>query len=195
MLGGGTPAEVQKNPTPAEKPDPTMSVSAGGNLRQVIKKDNSAKELWDFARTIVINVQMLEATQFKIMTTLDPPNQPRTAAQAEQEALPFFHVAGETPSGIVGAFEGIKSVNTIDLTKEEGDPTIKAIAEAASRSTVHPIVIINKALRPFRHISDLIKEIADFKVEDVKAEEVKIEDVKAEGVKVEDVKTPSTVRG
>lgn len=135
-----------------------MTTAAGGRIQQAILADKSSKDEWDPERTTIINVQMIEASKFRAIMSLEPPPTPMTAAEAESNGVPFYKIEGEKPSGIVGHFDSIKSVNSIDKTKAHGNPSINALSEAAGKSTVHPIVVIKKPLRPFRHVSDLIEE-------------------------------------
>ncbi|KAK5636789.1 hypothetical protein RRF57_012501 [Xylaria bambusicola] len=91
-----------------------MGVAAGGKIKQVIRKDGENPEIWVPASTIMISVHILTTMMFRHVTGQKPPKCPISASTYVDAGLPFFHLP-EEPSGISGAFDGIKSVNEINV--------------------------------------------------------------------------------
>lgn len=87
-------------------------MAAGGKIRQGICKDESNPNSWDPEKTILFNLQLLDATLFKQILGMDPPETPVTAMAYAMYNMPFFKLY-EQPSGIYGDFE-LKSVSYLD---------------------------------------------------------------------------------
>lgn len=162
IRGGGG---IYSKPPLEKRRTEIMSLAAGGKIRQVIARDISSKEVWDFERTIIFNVQLLDTTAFKSLTGLQAPASPITAATCEAKGIPFYKIEDEQPTGIAGAFGSLKSVNMLDKKTSATSPdgSLAAISRAANISTVHPLVVLKRTLRPFRHISDLENEAREFR--------------------------------
>ncbi|KAI0534885.1 hypothetical protein GGR58DRAFT_33352 [Xylaria digitata] len=93
-----------------------MGVAAGGKIDQVIYEDNNSPSIWATDSTITIPVHILTTTMFRDVTGQKPPPCPISAATYADASLPFFDLP-EEPSGISGAFDGVKSVNEINVVR------------------------------------------------------------------------------
>lgn len=134
---------------------PIMSIAAGGSIHQSIHPDFSCKSDWDPNRTVILNVQILNAELFEGVTGLPPPTSPITASTYADEGMPYYMMYDEIASSISGNFALVKSVAELD--KDKGtDASTKAAAEVAN-NTHNPIITLNSngPLLPFRHISDI----------------------------------------
>ncbi|KAI0458075.1 hypothetical protein F5B21DRAFT_38742 [Xylaria acuta] len=104
-----------------------MGVAAGGKIDQVIYEDDNDPNIWATTSTITIPVHILTKAMFRDVTGQQAPPCPISAATYAQAGLPFFDLL-EKPSGISGAFEGVKSVNEIKIDRGEAsgaEPTVK----------------------------------------------------------------------
>lgn len=149
--------------------EPELALAAGGQIRQTVVRDTSAKEDWDPTKTVVFNVQLLNSTCFSAVTGLAPPTSPITVQMYKANHVPYFTIYNEQPTGIRGNFSGVKSVNTIDKTKTT--PAAKRAVAEVDKSFTPPTVeltfdgILNRNLTtilPFRHISDIEKSVQAF---------------------------------
>jgi hypothetical protein len=89
-----------------------LTLAAGGTINQVINTDEGNPKSWDADKTILFNLQLLDATLFKQILGIDPPETPVTATTYAQHGYPFFKLY-EQPSGVYGDF-GLKSMGNFD---------------------------------------------------------------------------------
>ena len=94
-------------------PKHKMNIAAGGNIKQVIHRDDLDSTRWQPERTTTVNVQILNSMAYRNVTGKSPPTQPISAETYEAHDLPFFQVY-EEPSGIHGNFDKVKSMAEID---------------------------------------------------------------------------------
>ncbi|TGJ82309.1 hypothetical protein E0Z10_g6452 [Xylaria hypoxylon] len=93
-----------------------MGVAAGGKTNQVIHQDNNNPNIWMPASTITIPVHILTTRLFRDVTGQNPLPCPISASTYARTDLPFFDLP-EEPSGISGAFDGVKSVNEMNVDR------------------------------------------------------------------------------
>lgn len=105
------------NPMPPPSPRKDMSISAGGKIHQVIVHDPFARapEIWDTEKSIIFNVQMLNASAFNQVTGMPTPETPISAETYAHHGFPFFKLF-EEESGINGDWD-VKSVAQVDVEK------------------------------------------------------------------------------
>lgn len=90
-----------------------MSIGAGGTINQVILADPYSPYSWDTEKTILFNVQLLDANCFKAVLGIDPPQTPITAATYAELGLPFYALY-EGASGVYGKTDLLKTVGDLD---------------------------------------------------------------------------------
>lgn len=121
---------------------PELGISAGGLIRQTIIKDSFRPDIWQPEYGTIFNVQILNSTIFRQVTGKAPPTSPITSWTYADHGYPYFAIYNELPSGIVGQFEGVKSVNQMDklgpLTRKR-----KAAVAEVEESTNNPIVLLD----------------------------------------------------
>ncbi len=93
-----------------------MGVAAGGKIEQVIHEDRADPKTWATGPTITIPVHILTTAMFRGVTGQQPPQCPISASTYADAGLPFFHLP-EQPSSISGAFDGVKSVNELNVDR------------------------------------------------------------------------------
>lgn len=89
-----------------------MSLGAGGFINQVIEADTYPADSWDTDKSILLNLQLLDATCFKHTLGIDPPATPITAETYAKHGYPFYKLY-EQPSGVFGDFD-LKSMAALD---------------------------------------------------------------------------------
>lgn len=104
-----------------------MGMAAGGKIKQVICKDVFDPTMWAKSSTITIPVHILTTALFRDVTGQSAPPCPISVSTYAAAHLPFFDLP-ETPSGIAGNFDLVKSVNAMKI--EQGlargeDPDVK----------------------------------------------------------------------
>ncbi|KAI8946543.1 hypothetical protein F4801DRAFT_564098 [Xylaria longipes] len=152
-----------------------MGVAAGGKIDQVIYKDDNDPSIWA-TTTITIPVHILTPAMFRDVTGKRAPRCPISAATYAEAGLPFFDLP-EKPSGISGAFGGVKSVNEINVDRgiaNGAEPTVKPRVvtirrdeDDAAKSYVDPktiddpdgLVNPDGPLRAFRTLTALLDEL------------------------------------
>ncbi|KAI0487632.1 hypothetical protein F4859DRAFT_525725, partial [Xylaria cf. heliscus] len=153
-----------------------MGMAAGGKIRQVIYKDSNDPNIWASTSTITIPVHALTTTMFRHVTGREPPPCPISAATYAQAGLPFFDFP-EEPSGISGAFDGIKSVNEINVNRgiasgaepkveprvvtigRDGGGTAKSYVNLDTIDDPEGLTNPDGPLRAFRTLKDLEDEL------------------------------------
>lgn len=139
-----------------------MGIAPGGLIKQTVVKDRHDPAIWETDCTTSFNVQILYPTLFKQLTGLDPPATPVTAKTYAQYGLPYYDICDEEPSGIAGNFDGIKSVNELDLTGEPSIEKVQAVADVID-NTNNPVVLLDHAGHNigFRSVKDMEKEVRE----------------------------------
>ncbi|KAI0418945.1 hypothetical protein F5X98DRAFT_385519 [Xylaria grammica] len=94
-----------------------MGMAAGGKVNQVIHEDDYDPGNWATGSTITIPVHILTTTMFRHVTGQQPPPCPIRASEYAELGLPFFKFSEEEPSGVSGAFNGVQSVNEINVNR------------------------------------------------------------------------------
>lgn len=89
-----------------------MSLATGGIIREVVNPDKNEPDSWDKDKTILFNVQLLDASNFRHTLDIDPPETPVTAATYARYGYPFFKLY-EQPRGVFGQ-SNLKSVGALD---------------------------------------------------------------------------------
>ncbi|EXK25027.1 hypothetical protein FOMG_18285 [Fusarium oxysporum f. sp. melonis 26406] len=95
-----------------------LGIGAGGKIQQHIEPDTNDPRIWDINSSRIVNVQLLDARSFRLVTGHAPPETPVTADVYAQMGLTFFklwsdeHRAVNSVAGdwcnIVGAAEVTK---------------------------------------------------------------------------------------
>ena len=133
-----------------------MGIAAGGLIKQCILEDPNPAICWDHERTIIFNVQILDANGFRQITGMDPPESPITAATYSKHGLPFYKIFDEK-SSVVGDFGELKSIK--QLEKAEGTKRKRPVEDEPSYK--NPLVVLNPdgSRRPFRAVSELREDL------------------------------------
>ncbi|KAF2502698.1 integral membrane protein [Lophium mytilinum] len=146
-------------PVASEQADSAqMGLAAGGQIKQVIKRDDYDSSKWIAALTTVFNVQILNTNAFQSVTGISAPPTPVTMDTYVRHGLPFFSLE-EAPSGLAGELNSVKSVAEIDGKKEKDiHPETIAIIPRSAGTTVE-IGLTNPGgpMLPFRtreHLED-----------------------------------------
>ncbi|KAI0868578.1 hypothetical protein GGS24DRAFT_506653 [Hypoxylon argillaceum] len=151
-----------------------VGVAAGGKIKQTILKDGNHPDIWATASTITIPVHILNTALFRDVTGQRAPPCPISASTYARVGLPFFDFP-ETPSGIAGDFENVKSVRALDVERglasgEEPSvrPRVVTIARDAQSSVdlatiedPHGLVSADGPLRAFRTLTMLCDETSE----------------------------------
>lgn len=110
-MGGGSPDEDAQE----------LTLAAGGQIEQNIRKDSYSPEKWIKDLTFTIPVHILNSAAFQHVTGALPPPSPINAETYASAGLPFFKLAGEAPSQISGASMynsyKLKSINEIQQAR------------------------------------------------------------------------------
>jgi hypothetical protein len=105
---------------PAAPEVKSMSLAAGGKIKQTINADPYPPSQWDTSSSIFFNVQLLNAEAFMAVTGRAPPDEPIPAATYAKHNMPFYDIWNEELTGIKGAFGNVKSIVEIDEAKAQG---------------------------------------------------------------------------
>ncbi|KAI1122330.1 hypothetical protein F5Y10DRAFT_271175 [Nemania abortiva] len=149
-----------------------MGVAAGGKIDQVIKADDNDPTIWAKDSTITIPVHILTTTMFRDVTGQSAPPCPISASTYASANLPFFNLS-EEPSGITGDFEGVKSINAINIERgiasgEESNVeqrvvtlprSVKSRVNLAAIEDPDGLVSPEGPLRDFRALKTLLDEM------------------------------------
>ncbi|KAI1288786.1 hypothetical protein F5Y03DRAFT_404478 [Xylaria venustula] len=156
-----------------------MGVAAGGKIDQEIHRDCENPNRWAKDSTITIPVHILTTAMFREVTGQQPPPCPISISTYTDAGLPFFDLP-EEPSGISGAFDGVKSVHEINVDRgiaSSEEPSVKprvvtigrgegsSAKSWVNRETIHDpdgLVSPNGPLRAFRTLSILHEELKEY---------------------------------
>lgn len=139
--------------------EPEMTVAAGGLINQSIIRDMSPIGTWDADRTVLFNVQIVNASLFPLITDLPAPTTPITAQSYADVDLPYFKIYDEQPSGISGDFADVKSVAQIDNSKTTD--AAKLAAEEVNQATNNPIILLDKNGRRLLQESSIAVQLSN----------------------------------
>ncbi|CEI70923.1 unnamed protein product [Fusarium venenatum] len=67
-----------------------LGIGAGGKIQQHIEADTNDLRIWDVNSSRIINVQLLDARSFRLVTGYAPPETPVTADMYAEIGLTFF---------------------------------------------------------------------------------------------------------
>jgi hypothetical protein len=100
----------------------------------------------------------MNADQFKAITGIDPPDSPMPLK--DYAKLPYYKIENEKPSGIKGDFEGVKSVNELDMSGEQTAEKAQAVAEVI-QDTNNPVVLLDAEGKPigFRPVKKMEEDL------------------------------------
>ncbi|KAF2805015.1 ubiquitin-domain-containing protein [Mytilinidion resinicola] len=112
--GGGDPLAEQADSA-------QMGLAAGGQIKQVIKRDDYDPSKWIPALTTVFNIQILNTNTFRSVTGVSAPPTPITMETYVKHGLPFFSL-DESPSSVAREFNPVKSVAEIDEKETDLHP-------------------------------------------------------------------------
>ncbi|KAI6754861.1 hypothetical protein HG530_012613 [Fusarium avenaceum] len=68
----------------------SLGIGAGGKIQQHIEPDTNDPRIWDIGSSRIVNVQLLDARTFRLVTGHAPPETPVTADLYAQMGLSFF---------------------------------------------------------------------------------------------------------
>lgn len=115
----------------AKKPQ-VLAIGAGGTIGQTIKPDPTDKRCWDLANSKIVNIQILNASEFKSMTGYEAPISPlHESRNAPAKPIPFrMEQLTDVPSA-EGAFDDVQSVDAWRQQEEdvELDEDVKGYGE------------------------------------------------------------------
>ncbi|KAF2246981.1 hypothetical protein BU26DRAFT_567307 [Trematosphaeria pertusa] len=89
-----------------------LGVGAGGSIEQHIERDTHDPRIWDVANSKLLNIQIVDATTFRTVTGLNPPETPISAQTYQEIGLPFFKLWRDELSadGVAGQWDSITGV-------------------------------------------------------------------------------------
>jgi hypothetical protein len=116
----------------AEKEVKALAIAPGGNIVQHIEPDTNESRIWDVANSKILNIQLIDARTFKLVTNMDPPETPITPNTYKELGLPFYQLQREhgAHQGVAGKWtpmQGAKSVAAAIL-----DSTTKVQSQGGS---------------------------------------------------------------
>ncbi|KAL4774496.1 hypothetical protein BDW60DRAFT_205069 [Aspergillus nidulans var. acristatus] len=93
-----------------------MGIAAGGKLVQDIVQDSSQKGIWDTARTRLLDIHILQPSDFEAVTHIVPPRAPITIEEYIEAGIPFYAVEEDPDQRLDGSatLAGIKSISAMD---------------------------------------------------------------------------------
>ena len=164
-IGGGAGATIPAT-GPNEDEIKEVTLGAGGLIEQVIHSDSNPNS-WDAEKTILFNLQLFDASCFKYILGIDPPQTPITAATYAKYGYPFFHLY-EQPSGIYGELN-LDSIGALDkrdgiyssIHEEEKDlafPSVDIVRRGTTAVTLNTVDEKTKFV-PFQELSCRLKKL------------------------------------
>lgn len=147
----------------------SMSLAAGGLIKQSINADAYPASIWDPESTILFNIQLLNSESFMAVTGRAPPATPIDAKTYQQHGYPFFDIWNEELSGIKGDFSIVKSVGEMDENlSKSGKDTFwgKLVSESVESEEFKrdeplkfPVVMLDMSLkRTFKPVREMEEE-------------------------------------
>lgn len=93
-----------------EKHPQRLGIGAGGSIIQKIEHDKNDPRIWDVDASSILNVQIIDARTFRLVTGLDPPPTPITAAMYKAMGMPLYQFPELTSGGTSGAWGEVVGV-------------------------------------------------------------------------------------
>lgn len=106
-----------------------MSLAPGGYIRQAIVKDEYPSDIWDLDRSVSLNVNIVNSTSYRRITSSSPPKVSLDAATYAERRLPYYKddfSAEPAPRNDGKEWEALKSISQIDGSNETS-PTISSV--------------------------------------------------------------------
>ncbi|KAL4766664.1 uncharacterized protein BDW70DRAFT_155322 [Aspergillus foveolatus] len=93
-----------------------MGIAAGGKLMQDIVQDSSPKGIWDTARAKLLDIHILQPSDFEAVTHIVPPKTPITTEEYIEAGIPFYVVDEDPDQRLDGSatLAGVKSISAMD---------------------------------------------------------------------------------
>ena len=93
-----------------------MGIAAGGKLMQDIVQDSSPKGIWNTARARLLNIHILQPSDFEAVTHIVPPKTPITTEEYIKAGIPFYAVEEDPDQRLDGSatLAGVKSISAMD---------------------------------------------------------------------------------
>lgn len=87
-----------------EKEVKALAIAPGGNIVQHVERDKNDPRLWDVNNSKILNIQLIDARTFKLVTGLPPPETPITPDTYRLLGMPFFELWRDEAkaSGVAG---------------------------------------------------------------------------------------------
>ncbi|KAL4751101.1 hypothetical protein BDW72DRAFT_212901 [Aspergillus terricola var. indicus] len=93
-----------------------MGIAAGGKVMQDIVQDSSPKGVWDTSRTRLLDIHILQPSDFEAVTHIVPPRTPITTEEYIKAGIPFYAVEEDPDQRLDGSatLAGVKSISAMD---------------------------------------------------------------------------------
>ena len=121
-----------------------MGFAAGGLRKQTIVRDSHSPEIWQPQCGAIFNIQMLNSAYFEGIVGRLPPPTPVTAQAYAAAGLPYYSIWDEQPSGVMGRFNGVKSVNDLDTVAKPTTQTVAAVAQMDHHANKYVVQLSHK---------------------------------------------------
>ncbi|KAL3431832.1 hypothetical protein BDV09DRAFT_206421 [Aspergillus tetrazonus] len=94
----------------------TQKTYFSGKLMQDIVQDSSPKGIWNTARARLLNIHILQPSDFEAVTHIIPPKTPITIEEYIKAGIPFYAVEEDPDQRLDGSatLAGLKSISAID---------------------------------------------------------------------------------
>lgn len=106
-----------------------LTIAPGGIIYQTIREDKNDVDNWDPDCSALFNVQVFNSARFCEITGKELPTTPVTAETYAECGGRYFEIFDEKPSEIKGKFDGIQSVNAIDIRAAKSKDKQDAVLE------------------------------------------------------------------
>ena len=108
----------------------SLTIGAGGNIIQHIERDQNDPRVWDVANSKILNVQLIDARTFRLVTGLQLPETPITPDMYRRLGLPFYQLWRDEAkeAGVAGSWGpimGAKAVASKNM-KQKNVPAFKS---------------------------------------------------------------------
>lgn len=180
-LSGGrlsTGTAPREAPPQKDMPEPEMTISPGGLIRQDIVKDSHQPEEWDASKTILFNIQLLNSVGFHKVTGMAPPESPVNPTTYALHGFPFYAMYNEPAVAETGVSD-LLTVAETDAAQGRKNDTV-----ARSAFVKSPVIMLDSTgkrvtFRPVAHLEasarEILKERADAERKRVAAEKARLE--------------------
>ncbi|KAG4435392.1 hypothetical protein IFR05_009135 [Cadophora sp. M221] len=130
-----------------------MSIAPGGLIKQAVVRDTYPANDWDLDNSIIVNLQLINPVVFESLTGMKLPPTPITAAIYAKSGFPYYAI-NEEPTGIVGKFEGMKSVDQMDRENRQQTALHKQEDKILTR-----IIPLSNLHRTFTPVSQMVEKL------------------------------------